>query len=106
MANSDVSGRREYISWSLIECLQAFRLETGMFVCQANMPALYKRDLTCQACTPEAENGGLGPVEDQDHLKVCPGYSSLWAGLGPMTTLARVQYFLKVDKKRRSKARS
>ena len=47
MANSDVSTRREYTSWGLLECRMAYRLETRMFVCRANMPTLYKRDLTC-----------------------------------------------------------
>ena len=65
MANSDASGRREFTSWGLLECRMADRLETKMFVCRANMPAMYKRDLTCPACTREAENGALGPVEDQ-----------------------------------------
>ena len=106
MANSDVSGRRQYTSWSLLECRMAFRLETKMLVCRANMPVMYKRDLTCRACTPEAENGAAGPQEDQEHLEVCPGYASQWAGLGPMTTRSRVQYFMKVDNKRRSKARA
>ena len=44
-----------------------------------------------------------GPVEDQDHLEVCPGYASQWAGLGPLTNRTRVQFFMLVDKKRRSK---
>ena len=103
MANSDISTRREYTGWGLLECQMAFRLETRMFICRANMPTLYKRDLTCRACTPGAEQGAEGPVEDQDHLEVCPGYASLWAGLGPMTNRARVQYFMRVDHKRRSK---
>ena len=104
MANSDVSTRREYTSWGLLECRMAYRLETRMFVCRANMPTLYKRDLTCRACTPGADQGVAGPVEDQDHLEVCPGYASQWAGLGPMTTRTRVQYYMRVDNKRRTKA--
>ena len=103
MANSDVSTRREYTGWSLAECRMAYRLETHMFICRANMPRMYGRDLTCRGCTPEADKGKIGPVEDQDHLEWCPGYSTLWAGLGPASARARVQYFMKVDHKRRTK---
>ena len=106
MANSDVSRRRENTSWSLLECRMAYRLETRMFVCRANMPTMYQRDLTCRACTPRAADGAPGPEEDQEHLEVCPGYGSLWAGLGPMTTRSRVNYFMRVDKQRRSEASS
>ena len=101
MANSDVSTRREYTGWSLLECRMAYRLETEMFVCRANMATMYGRDLTCRACTPGAEDGAVGPDEDQDHLEVCPGYGSLWDGLGPMTPRTRVRYFMRVDNKRR-----
>ena len=106
MANSDVSSRREYTSWSLLECRMAYRLETKMFICRANMPSLYRRDLACRACSPGAEHGAGGPDEDQDHLEVCPGYASLWVGLGPMTNRARVNYFMRVDSKRRSEGKS
>ena len=82
----------------------AFRLETKMFICRANMPNMYKRDLTCRSCTPNADKGALGPVEDQDHIECCPGLASLWAGLGPLTSQARVQYFMRVDSKRRGAA--
>ena len=101
MANSDMSTRREYTGWSLAECRMAYRLETHMFVCRANMPTLYRRDLTCRGCTPEASPGAVGPVEDQDDLECCPGYASQWAGLGSMTSRAQVQYFMRVDKIRR-----
>ena len=101
MANTDVSTRRKYTSWSLLECRMAYRLETEMFVCRANMPAMYGRDLTCRACTPGAKDRGMGPQEDQEHLEVCPGYASLWEGLGLMTTHTRVKYFMRVDNKRR-----
>ena len=101
MANSDVSTRREYTAWSLLECRMAYRLETEMFVCRANMATMYGGDLTCRACTPGAEDGAVGPEEDQDHLEVCPGYGSLWDGLGPMMPRTRVNYFLRVDNKRR-----
>jgi hypothetical protein len=101
MANSDVSSRREYTSWNVEECRMAFRLETKMFVCRANMPTLYKRDLTCRSCMTETSQESAGQMEDQDHLECCPGYSSLWAGLGPLTARVRVQYFLRVDNRRR-----
>ena len=101
MARSDISTRRQYTAWSLAECRMAYRLETRMFICRANMPKLYNRDLICRNCTPEADQGAGGPIEDQDHLEVCSGFSSLWAGLGPLTARARVQYFLRVDHQRR-----
>ena len=59
-----------------------------------------------QALTSGAADGAVGPEEDQEHLEVCPGYDSLWAGLGPMTTRSRVNYFWGVDKRRRSEASS
>ena len=90
MARSDISARREYTSWSLQECRMAFRLETKMFICRANMPNMYKRDLTCRSCTPNADKGALGPVEDQDYIEFCPGLASLLAGLGFLTNQARV----------------
>ena len=65
------------------------------------MPSMYGRDLTCRACTPGAVDGAVGPEEDQDHLEVCPGYARLWADLGPMTTRSRVNFFMRVDKRRR-----
>ena len=82
----------------------AYRLETKMFVSRANMPGMYKRDLTCRACTTAADCDGTGPVEDQEHLECCPGYASQWAGLGPMTPRTRVNYFLRVDTIRRKAA--
>ena len=101
MANSDISTRREYTGWSLTECRMAYRMETRMFICRANMPSMYNRYLTCRYCTPDANHGALGPVEDQEHLECCSGFSSQWAGLGPSTAKARVQYFIRIDKIRR-----
>ena len=49
-------------------------METRMFICRANMPT-HKRDLTCWAGTPRAEQEAAGPTEDQNHLKVSPGYA-------------------------------
>ena len=63
MANTDVSERRAYTSWSVLECRMSYRLETRIFICRANMPTMFKRDLTCRACTPEADQGGAGPIE-------------------------------------------
>ena len=104
MSNSDVSKRREYTGWSVQECQMAFRLETRMFVCRANMPTLY----VCMYCMTTADRDGpgpvTGPVEDQEHLKCCHGYASQWAGLGPMTPRTRVNYFLGVDSMRRKAA--
>ena len=34
------------------------------------------------ALTSGAADGAVGPEEDQEHLRVCPGYGRLWAGLG------------------------
>ena len=45
MANSDVSRRQEYTSWSLMECRMAYRLETLMFVWRAKIPTIYVKDL-------------------------------------------------------------
>ena len=49
--------------------------------------------------------GAAGRMEDcdesQDHLEVCPGYSELWLGLGPMSPLTRVRFFLRVQHKRK-----
>jgi hypothetical protein len=104
VSNSDVSKRRKYTAWSVQECRMAYRLETKMFVCRANMPTLYKRDLTCRACTTAADRVQTGPVEDQEHLECCPGYASQWAGLGPLTPRSRVNYFIRVDQIRRKAA--
>ena len=106
MSNSDVSQKREYTSWSVQECQMAYRLETRMFVCRANMPSMYKRDLTCRACTTAADRDGpvAGPEEDQEHLKCCPGYAGQWAWLGPMTPRTRVNYSIRVDSIRRKSA--
>ena len=60
MSNSDVSNRRKYTAWRLEECRMAYRLETRTFVCRANMPTLYNRDLTCRACTLGRTRGWPG----------------------------------------------
>ena len=68
----------------------AFRLETKMFICRANKSNMYNKDLTCRSCTPNAEEGVMGQVEDKDYIEFCPCLASLWAGLGPLTNQARV----------------
>ena len=49
----------------------AYQLETQMFVCRVNLASIYKRDLTCGACTTAADRVGpvAGPEEDQEHLE-------------------------------------
>ena len=39
--------------------------------------------------------------ESQDHLEVCPGYSELWLGLGTMSPLSLVRFFLEVRNRRK-----
>ena len=81
----------------------AFRLQTKMLDCRANMPSRYNRDMACRACPSNPATGLAGQEEEtQDHLEVCRGYSDLWQGLGPLTPLSRVRYFIKL-KNRRSK---
>ena len=118
LCRSDVRKAQDYVGWSVEECRMAFRLQTKMFDCRSNMPSRYKRDLACRACLSDpAPAPGLGGQEDsatgmagnedetQDHLEVCRGYSDLWQGLGPMTPMTRVRYFMRV-KNRRNKEQS
>ena len=103
MSRADMRKAQEYVGWSVAECRMGFRLQTRMFDCRWNMPSRYKRDLACRACPPDPATGLAGQEDEtQEHLEVCRGYSDLWQGLGPMTPLSRVRYFLKV-KSRRSK---
>ena len=96
----------DIVSWSVEECRMGFRLQTKMLDCRYNMPSRYKRDLACRACPPNPATGLAGQEEEtQDHLEVCRGYSNLWPGLGPLTPLSRVKYFIKL-KNRRSKEQS
>ena len=103
LSQSDTRFPQEYVSWTVDECRMAYRLQTKMFDCRANMPSRYKRDLLCRACQPDPASGREGQEETQDHLEVCRGYSELWQGLGPMTTRTRTRYFMRV-KNKRSKA--
>ena len=100
LAQSDTRVPQEYVGWTVEECRMAYRLQTKMFDCRANMPSRYKRDLQCRACLPDPASGQEGHEESQDHLEVCRGCSDLWRGLGPMTLLIRVRYFLRVKNKR------
>jgi hypothetical protein len=99
--NSDMRKEQEYVSWCLEECRMAFRLQNRMFECRSNMPTRYHRDLICRACRPDPAAGMDGHEETQEHLKVCVGYSECWQGIGPMTPLAVVRYFMKVKHKRK-----
>ena len=66
--------------------------------------------MVCRACSPrqEQEHGDKEQEErkqeqnekNQGRLKVCPGYSEIWSGLGPATEELRVQYFMRVKIKR------
>ena len=78
MAKLDMRKAQEYTKWSVEECRMAYRLQTKMFNCRANMPCMYKRDLACRACTPDPATGLEGQDETQEHLEVCKGYSKLW----------------------------
>ena len=72
----------------------------NMFDCRANMPSRYKRDFKCRAYQPDPATGLEAVEETQDHLEVCGGYSELLKGLGPMTPLSRVRYFIPVRNRR------
>ena len=103
LARTDMRQVQEYVNWSVEECRMGFRLQTKMLDCRANMPSRYNRDLACRACPSNPATGLAGQEEEtQDHLEVCRGYSDLWQGLGPLTPLSRVRYFIKL-KNRRSK---
>ena len=103
LSRCDTRVALEYVGWRVEECRMAYRLQTNMFDCRANMPSRYKRDLKCRACRPDPATWLEGEDETQDHLEVCVGYSELWKGLGPMTPLSRVRYFIRV-KNRRTKS--
>jgi hypothetical protein len=100
LARSDMRKAQDYVAWNVEECRMAFRLQTRMLDCRANMPTRYQRDLICRACRPDPTTGLEGQDETQEHLEVCKGYSKLWEGLGPLTPQSRVKYFLKVKNKR------
>ena len=102
IARTDMRKEQEYVHWSVEDCRTAFRLQTRIFDCRANMPTRYKRDLICRACRTDPATGMEGHEETQEHLEVCTGYSELWLGLGPMTPLAVVRYFSRVKHKRTS----
>ena len=61
----------------------AFRLRTRQFVCGANMPRMYGGVLWCHNCSTAADHGpdgGLAPVESQQHLESCKAYLHLHQG--------------------------
>ena len=118
LSRCDLRTAQEYVSWRVEDCRMAFRLQNKMFDCRMIMPARYKRDLACRACRGDPADGlededesqdhrgdAAGRMEDcdesQDHLEVCPGYSELWLGLGPMSPLTRVRFFMRVQHKRK-----
>ena len=104
LSNTDMRKAQEYVDWGVEECRMAYRLQTQMFDCRANMPSRYRRDLECRACKPnQAIALGQQQDETQDHLEVCQGYRELWAGLGPLTPLSRIRYFIRVKNKRSNK---
>ena len=73
LKETDMRRCQDYMSsYSLEYSRIAFRVQTRMIVCRANMKNKYDGDLTCRACT----HGGDGPVESQEHMKVCPAYES------------------------------
>ena len=101
LARTDMRQVQEYVNWSVEECRMGFRLQTHMLDCRANMPSRYNRDLACRACPSNPATGLDGQEEEtQDHLEVCRGYSDLWQGLGPLTPLSRVRYFIKLKNRR------
>ena len=55
MENSDVSERRAYPSWNVLDYWIAYGLETRMFICRANMTTMFKRNLSCHAYIPGAD---------------------------------------------------
>ena len=100
LAMCDLRQPQSYLDWSVEECRMAFRLQTRMLDCRANMPTKYKRDMICRACRPDPATGMEGEEETQEHLEVCQGYGELWQGLGPLTPQSRVRYFMKLKAKR------
>ena len=96
LARADTRRAQEYVEWGVEDCRMAYRLQTKMFDCRANMPAKYKRDLECRACRPNTTIGQEIQEETQERIEVCQGYRALWVGLGPLTPLSRVKYFIHV----------
>ena len=105
LSRCDLREPQSYMDWSVEESRMAFRLQTRMLDCRANMPTKYKRDLICRACRPDPTTGMDGEEETQEHLEVCTGYGELWNGLGPLTPKSRVNYFMKLKNKRLKSSR-
>ena len=93
LAKCDTRVAQDYVSWTVKECRMAYRLQTKMFKCRANMQSRYRRDVICRACRPNPAGRLEDKEETQDHLEVCGGYSECWEGLGPMTPQSRVRNF-------------
>ena len=85
LSQSDTRVPQEYVSLTVEEYRMAYRLQTKMFDCRANMPSRYKRDLMCRARQTDPASWQEGQEEKQEHLEICRGYSELWQGLGTMT---------------------
>ena len=103
LARADTRSAQQYVEWGVEECRMAYRLKTKMFDSRANMPGKYKRDLECRACRPNTTIGQEIQEETQDHIEVCQGYRALWVGLGPLTPLSRVKYFIRVKNQKAKK---
>ena len=91
LAKCDTRVAQDYVNWTVDECRMAYRLQTKMFDCRANMPSRYRRDVSCRACWPNPAGRLEDKEETQDHLEVCGGYSELWEVLGPMTPQSRIE---------------
>ena len=67
LSKCDLRQHQHYMDWSVEESRMAFRLQTRMLDCRANMPSKYKRDMICRACRPDPATGLDGQEETQDH---------------------------------------
>ena len=82
--NDDFRTAQDYMKNNCLEhCRMAFRLRTRQFVCRANMPRMYGGVLWCHNCSTAADqgpDGGMAPVESQQHLERCKAYLHLHKG--------------------------
>ena len=102
MAQCDLRTPQNYVSWRVEESRMAFRLQTRLLDCRANMPTKYRRDLVCSAGPTDQilPQGWRARRKMMSIYKVCPGYGELWQGLGPLTPRSRVRYLIKLISKR------
>ena len=56
MAQCDLRTPQEYVSWRVEESRMAFRLQTRMLECRANMPTKFRRDLVSWAGRKRGES--------------------------------------------------